>query len=360
MPQSKIAYSRLSSQDLSELQEQNTALLATLPPKSHIFVTGGTGFFGRWLLAALATSLDPQHKVAVLTRSSAKFLKEFPEYADHSTIRFVDGDVRDFATKSTAAKLDDVTHIIHAGTPADATLNRENPQLMLDIILDGAKQVNALVERNPVKKLLLVSSGAVYGSQPPTVKNISESHLNAPDTGQAQSAYGEGKRMTELMFRLKGDAGSKSGKFDSTSARAFAFAGPHLSLDGTFAVGNFVRDAMKGEPIRIDGDGTPLRSYLYPTDLVHALLLILLNGRHGEAYNVGSEAEISIRDLAVRVMKIAGVRGEPNIRQAPKPNTTPARYVPSVEKLKSELGFKITVDLDQALKRMFDWNQSTR
>src|SRR5262249_52272035 len=136
--------------------------------------------------------------------------------------------------------------------------------------------------------------------------------------------------------------------FDALIARLFAFVGPHLSLDD-YAVGNFLRDAMNGSPIRIESDGSTVRSYLYATELTIWLLTVLLRGESARPYNVGSSNSITVRELAGKVAAAAGSHaGVEVLGRADIPAT---RYVPDTTRAQKELGLHQRVSLEEGLKR---------
>ena len=116
-----------------------------------------------------------------------------------------------------------------------------------------------------------------------------------------------------------------------------------------------IRDAVAGGPIRIAGDGTPFRSYLYAADLAVWLWTILLRGEPIRPYNVGSEAALSIAELAGAVARAAGGNVAVSIAK-PATGAPPERYVPSTARARHELGLDATVDLHSALARTVSWH----
>jgi len=143
------------------------------------------------------------------------------------------------------------------------------------------------------------------------------------------------------------------------SARIFAQIGPGLALDAHFAVGNFIRDALRGEPIVIKGDGTSLRSYMYATDLIIWLWAILIRGQAGGAYNVGAELGISIKELAAIVARVSGAPAlGVQILGQPAPGAAPSRYVPDTTLARSTLGLALTVSLEEAIRRTSAWHRT--
>lgn len=315
----------------------------------RIFITGGTGFFGCWLLESFLWANDKLNLNAsalVLTRSVEQFQKKAPHLASHPSIKFHIGDVRNFAFPS-----GEFSHIIHAATAASAKLNEEEPHLMFGTIIEGTQHVLDLAVRCKAKKLLLTSSGAVYGKQPSEMTHILEDYCGAPDPSDPRSAYGEGKRAAELLCTLH----SQKYGIETKIARCFAFVGLYLPLDIHYAIGNFIRDGMNGGPIVVNGDGTPYRSYLYAADLAIWLWTILFNGKSCRTYNVGSKEAITIAELAHKVARCFERPPEVIISGIPDPQRPTERYVPDIHRSQSELGLNVYTDLDEAIRRTLNF-----
>lgn len=317
----------------------------------RLFLTGGTGFVGSWLVESLVYAnnrLNLGIKVFVLTRDPAAFSRKHPHLVNAACVEVLGGDVRNFEPpKGTFA------YLIHAATDASAKLNSENPLLMADTIVEGTRRVLEFARHAGVKRMLMLSSGAVYGKLMPGIERVAEDYSGGPDPLNPYYTYSEAKRMAELLSAIY------ASRFGLTVpvARLFAFVGPRLSLDAHFAVGNFIRDGLHGETISVEGDGTAVRSYLYAADLAVWLWTLLHRGEAGRAYNVGSDEAITIRELAETV-----ARGFPQQRKvfiAGKPNASnPVNwYVPDTGRARSELGLKINVPLGEALKRTISWHQ---
>ncbi|MEN6320669.1 MAG: NAD-dependent epimerase/dehydratase family protein [Syntrophaceae bacterium] len=315
-----------------------------------IFITGGTGFFGCWLLESFMwanENLDLNATALVLTRSRDTFRKKAPHLVSNPAIQFYEGDVRSFRFPEGS-----FSYIIHAATSASLQLNEQNPLLMFDTIVQGTRHVLDFARHCNVRKFLFTSSGAVYGKQPSEMTNVSEDYTGAVNPVDPRSAYGEGKRAAELLCSLY----SSQNDFEVKIARCFAFVGPYLPLDIHYAIGNFIRDGLKGEPICVKGDGTPYRSYLYAADLIIWLWTILFNGISCRPYNVGSGQGITIQKLAMIVADQFDHKPEIQILQKPQQNKTPERYVPSVQRAEIELGLKQLIDLPDAIRRTVNWN----
>jgi len=339
--------------DSRRLLDRTQALWPDLRAAS-IFLTGGTGFYGTWLLEALLAAnreFSLGCRVTLLTRDKARFAARAPHLAGDAAVRLVAGDVRSFAFPEGP-----VTHVIHGATQASAALNETTPQEMFDVCVEGTRRTLDFARERGAARFLLTSSGAVYGRQPPDVAQLPEEFPGGPDPLDARNAYAEGKRAAEMLCCLAARAG-----LATTIARGFAFVGPHLPLDAHFAIGNFLRDALDGGPIRIGGDGTPLRSYLYAADLAEWLVTILLRGTAGRAYNVGSDEAVSIRDLAERVADVAAAewpdRGRPRVTVARQPVLDAAveRYVPCCRRARGELRLAPATGLDDAIRRTLIW-----
>ena len=336
--------------DLDHILEHTEGLWEELRG-NKLFITGGTGFFGCWLLESFAWAnekLGLNSEALVLTRNPDILRNKAPHLLENRSIKFHIGDVRSFDFPD-----GHFSHIIHAATAASAGLNDENPLEMLDTIIDGTRRTLDFAVKCGAKKFLLTSSGAVYGKQPPDMTHIPEDYVGGPDTMNPSSAYAEGKRVSELLCAIY----SKRSGIDCKIARCFAFVGPYLPLDIHYAIGNFIRDALNGGPIVVKGDGTPVRSYLYAADLAICLWKILFVGGSCRPYNVGSSDDHNLKNIATKVSEF--LTGNSNIKVLGNNNhTRPVDiYVPKVDSLLDEIQLSSFLTFEYSIGKTFDWNR---
>lgn len=311
---------------------------------ARLFVTGGTGFFGKWLVSSFihaTRAFDLRAEMVLLTRNPQRFRQECPDLAADGSISLCQGDVRTFDFPA-----GEFSHVIHG-----AVAPGNKPLEVFDSIVQGTRRTLEGASDNGVKRFLFLSSGAVYGPQPTSITHLPESYSGGPDPLQLSAGYGEGKRAAEHLCCALAAAGG----FDAAIARCFAFSGPHLPLDANFAIGNFIGDVLAGRTISIQGDGTPYRSYLYAADLAVWLWALLVRGKNGRAYNVGSDEDVTIASLAKAVVEEAGSEPEIHIAQRPKPGAPPSRYVPSIDRARTELGLEPRIRLKEGIRRTLDW-----
>jgi dTDP-glucose 4,6-dehydratase len=309
----------------------------------RFFITGGTGFFGCWLLESFAWAKDRlglKASALVLTRDPVAFQRKAPHLAANPAILFHEGDIRYFVFPPGS-----FSHVIHAATESSARLNVEAPLTMFHTIVDGTSHTLEFTSHCGARKVLLTSSGAIYGRQPPDMTHISEEYQGAPDLTDPLSAYGEGKRAAETLCLLY----ARQEGYEAKIARCFAFVGPYLPLDTHFAIGNFIRDGLDGGPIIVKGDGTPRRSYLYAADLAIWLWTILFRGQSCRPYNVGSDESISIAELAQLVAAQFPTKIAVEIRGTSDHNKSLEQYVPDISRATNELGLRLSTPLLQSI-----------
>ena len=302
--------------------------------RKRLFITGGTGFFGKSMLDYRLRHPEwPWAKAewVVLSRSPEQFKSANAALANQPGISFVAGDVRDFAFPE-----GHFDAIVHAATSAVTTMSDDE---MTSVILDGAKHVVGFAKVAGCRKVLFTSSGAVYGPR--------NSPASEEDDSRPVTAYGKGKLEAEKILIESG--------LEAKIARCFAFVGPHLNRNIHYAIGNFIQNCLDGKPIVINGDGTPLRSYLYADDLVEWLFAILERGENGRPYNVGSDRAVSIRELAETVRRVLGSDNEIVVKGSTEPGAKPSVYVPSIARVGNELGLGVIISLEKAISLAGDF-----
>jgi nucleoside-diphosphate-sugar epimerase len=338
----------LGIEDMKDALEQTESLWRA-QAGSRFFVTGGTGFFGKWLQETFAyanSQLNLNAEMVVLTRDPQAAAQAMPHLSQRQ-ISYVNGDVTNITEQD-----GEFSHLIHAATEVNQLWKPELAAEQLEVSCRGTESVLSLARENPESRLLFVSSGAVYGTQNQSASGVGFQETDALNVEQSasKSAYAEAKRLAELLVLNS----SQTHGHHVNIARCFAFIGPHLQLDGTFAAGQFIRQAVSGEPIQINGSGLDQRSYLYASELAVWLWTILFKGENSGIYNVGSPTVVTILDVA---REVAAAFGAPTPLLPKNPAAKSGRYLPDVTKA-GTLGLRARFDLRESAQRTAKWWKS--
>ncbi len=322
---------------------------------ARLFLTGGTGFFGHWLLESLLYAdreLSLGLRATVLTRNAASFNTKSPHITSDPAITLLEGDIRSFSFPA-----EPHSHILHAATDSGGQQADRPAYELAESILDGTRHVLRFARQTGAGRLLYTSTGAIYGRST-TLLHTPETYRGAPDPLQLASSYDEAKRMAEHLCV----AYAHGAALQPVVARCFAFVGPHLPLDAHFAIGNFIAAAVRGERIHIKGDGAPRRSWLYMSDLAAWLWTLLAQGEPNRAYNVGSDQGYTIAEAAQLTAHVLRPNPEGGsalplqIDGAANPSAPLNSYVPAIDLARQELGLRVNVPLPEALRRTAAWH----
>lgn len=346
-----MSTNELASIDLNLVLEETRPMWERVRGQ-RIFLTGGTGFFGCWLVESFChvnRVFDLNARLTILTRNAAAFAEKCPHLASDPAVTLHSGDVRSFSFPEGEFRF-----MIHAATEARARQVAAAPLEMLSTIIAGTERALQFATGHGVRKFLLTSSGAVYGRQPADLTHVPETFQGAPDPLNPANVYAEGKRVSELLCALY----QEKAAIECKIARCWAFCGPYLPLDEHFAIGNFIGDVLAGRPIQIQGDGTPRRSYLYAADLAVWLWTILLRAPALTPINVGSARDVSILELAQIVATILSPTTEIHVARQPVPGALPLRYVPCVDRAEQLLNLQETVGLEESIRRTAAWHHA--
>ena len=340
----------IPEQDINELGGAFFKDANTFDKKSFL-ITGGTGFIGKWFVCSLYELIKKHNfdiSITILTRNKNNFINTFKDDENIKDLNFIECDIRHLdKIDSREYKFD---YIVLGANDATYDFGLD-PSLLTDTLINGT---NLLIKKFVTKKTLAIlhlSSGAVYGDISKYKKGVSEhskATFNIKDLG---SLYGFSKILVESILNEFG----KKNSVKIINARCFAFSGPFLPLDRHFAFGNFIRNALHNEDIVINGDGLPIRSYLYPVDLSNFLLRLFTIDQMNIDVNVGSSTQITIKDLARKILKIT----ESNKNIVVKNNGVdhPEKsnfYIPNTD-FAISLGFQENISIDESIKRTFNF-----
>ncbi len=335
----------LPAPDLEAILARTEPLWAEVAD-ARILVTGGSGFFGTWLVESFAwirRRLGLRTELHLTLRDPEAWRARFPHLAEAPGLVAMQGSLTDFRPPAGTFH-----GLIHAAVGTEPPIDHVRRSL------EGALRLLDFAEGSGARRLLFTSSGAVYGPGARRGGPIPEDEERAAPTPEPGTAYGQAKRMVEHLF----SAWAREHQAQAVLARGFAFVGPHLKLDANFAIGNFIRDALRGRPLVIQGDGTPRRSYLYAADLA-AWLWTLYARAPGGVFHVGSDADLSILDLARTVEGTLAPGAGIQVARAPLPGALPDWYVPSIHNARTRLGLEPWTPLADAVRKTAAWHAAS-
>ena len=304
---------------------------------ARVLVTGGTGFVGRWLVESLGLARQVhglECSAIILTRNARRTVDRWPWIESQAWLHLVESDVRSMPDPPGPIQL--ILHgAVDTSPAADANTVR-------DVCERGVLRMIACARACGAERFHLVSSGAVYGARAPGQADPREDEPIDEAVAGPYGAYSDGKRRAEQIARR-----SIGGGCALTMSRVFGLAGPGLPLDGRFAMGNFIRDAVSGVPIHVRGDGRAMRSYLHGSDLAAWIWLIILQAPPFSVFNVGSPEAIGMADLARRVRDLLAPSATIAVDAGESIPAT--RYVPDVSSISKVLGLRATRSLDACI-----------
>ncbi len=312
--------------DREHIVEHAKAALQALTG-ANLFITGGTGFYGKWLLESVAAAndlLDTRIRATILSRDPGHFAHQTPHLAKRREFLWLTGTTTNFACP--ARNDGNFDCLLDFATPSAAEVGAGGTAL-IEHALAGTAHLIEFARRSGIQRVLYASSGAVYGHGP--------------------AGYGELKRRSETAWR--------NSHIPTIITRGYAFIGPYLPLSDKFAVGSFIRDALAGGPIRVTGNGTAIRSYLYGADLAANLLNLLCQGSPSTPHQLGSMQSVTIRELAQHIARHTGTRIETQATSTPLPAAQGTAYLPDQNAGNQAHGMVTRIDLDSAISRNLDW-----
>lgn len=312
----------------------------------RVLVTGGTGFIGSALVRGL---LDAGAEVRSLDNDSRGAFSKLGTAQAH--IERITGDIRDAATVRDAVR--GVQCVCHLAYINGTEFFYSRPELILEVATKGMMNVLDACIAEGVAELVLASSSEVYQA-PPVIPTDESAPLVVPDVLNPRFSYGGGKIISEL---LAVNYGRKF--FERTLIfRPHNVYGPDMGRE--HVIPQFIlrmKECVDRQPggivqFPIQGTGEETRSFIYIDDFTRALLRVLEEGEALGIYHIGTEREISIRDLALQVARACGREIEV-VPGALLAGSTPRRC-PDIHKLR-QLGFEPAVSLEEGLRRTAEW-----
>ena len=301
--------------------------------QKNILVTGGAGFIGAHLCKSL---INLGHKVICLDNLFTGSINNISEIKDDPNFEFINHDIIDPYYR------DNIDEIYNLACPASPIHYQMNPIKTIKTCTLGTINILGLAKRNNAK-ILQASTSEVYGD--PESHPQKENYFGNVNPIGIRSCYDEGKRCAETLFMDY----YREHNLKIKIIRIFNTYGPMMAIDDGRVVSNFINQAISGKNITIYGDGSQTRSFQYIDDLIKGIIK-LMNSKDSfiGPVNIGNPKEISIRDLASRILKLTVSKSKLIFQNLPQDD--PKRRMPDISLAIDKLKWSPVIDLDSGLE----------
>lgn len=306
----------------------------------NILITGGAGF----VCSHLADTLfEKNHNLILLDNLLTGNKNNIEHLLDHKNVNFIQHDVQDHIDIS-----EEIDFIFHFASAASPIAYQENPVNTLKAGSIGTINTLGLAK---VKNAayLLASTSEIYGD--PEVSPQSEEYWGNVNPNGERSMYDEAKRFAEAATATY----SRTYNLQTKVVRIFNTYGPRMQLNDGRVVTNFIVQALKGEDITVYGDGSQTRSFSYVQDTVNGIVS-LMESNHNDVFNIGNPTEITINELASKIIEITNSNSK--LINKDLPQDDPKQRKPDITKAKTLLNWEPKVNLEDGLTKTIDWVSS--
>ena len=303
----------------------------------RVTLLGGSGFIGKWVLSSFIHSNEFENTnidISVIATDAGKLKESYGERT--KDFEFLD---LDFSKLPIGYCLPESDFFLHAATSTNPRSHIDGLNSILQIAQNSTQAIIESARKyQNLPRVIHLSSGIVYPRDSNLVQGLPETRV-VPEKVKQKSYRGAKLLIEELITESV-----SAGEMLAANPRLFAFSGPGLPIDEHFAVGNFLRDALCGVPLRITGNPHTRRSYMYPTDLV-TWLLTILSDPEDIPTNVGSDVPVTLEELA---NVISGISSQSQVEIAGSV-APPDSYFPSVFTARERYGLQLKVGLEEGL-----------
>lgn len=319
---------------------------------SRILITGASSYITSYLVDTCVWLNDhrfeqPCHVLA-LVRSPIQPESRLGHLLRRDDVTFVYQDV------SAPLDLDTpVDYIIHAASNASPKRYLANPIDTMDANVVGTRQLLEMARTHNTRSFLFFSSSEVYGSVPDAYYPTPETYNGSVDPTHPRAVYAEAKRFGETLcttFQREYGVPAKI-------VRVFSVYGPGFHLDDGRVMADFINNRLKNEPIHLMSDGLGVRAFCYMVDSITGFWQILLSDADGQAFNIGSDQTVTIRELAQLFGRIEAPHLEVTYQDELEPHLrgAPSRVCPDIRKARDILDFTPSIGLEEGIRRSLAW-----